>query len=305
MSMANPDRAEYRTSKFVAAPKADILVCGSEEVAILFWSELLLRTKMMRNESFRWVIFYALVATLGCHSPSQDWNGTWRLNPSKGNYQGPILTISISADGEYRYDDGSNSFTFRCDGKDRPTEGNHTRSCVKGSATTLDLTRKENGMKTNTYQWELSAGGKVLTSTATAFRPTGPVITGQLVATRISGSNDFAGQWRDTSYLQRHADMTLRVDNQALHISYPNAGQDIDAPFDGADVPVQGPHAPEGRTYTAKLVGRREIVTLAKQSGKALTQESLELNSNGRVITFSWWNPDRPSDKGVFVYEKQ
>jgi len=114
----------------------------------------------MRRACFCWIIFCALTALLGCRAPSQAWNGTWKLNPSKGNYQGPILTISISADGEYRYDDGSYSFTFRCDGKDRPIEGNRTRVCVKGSATTLDLTRKENGVKTNMYHWELSAGGK-------------------------------------------------------------------------------------------------------------------------------------------------
>jgi hypothetical protein len=263
----------------------------------------------MKGRSTRKVlaVFLASALTSACSAqqPSPDWNGTWKLDPSKSTYQGPILTISISADGEYRYDDGSYSFTFRCDGKDRPTEGNRTRACVKGSATTLDLTRKENGVKANTYHWELSAGGRVFTATATAFRPTGPVVTGQLVATRISGSDDFAGQWRDTSYLQRQADMTLRVDNQALHISYPNAGQDIDAPFDGTDAAVHGPHAPEGVTYTARLVGQRKILTPSKRNGKALTQESLELSNDGRIVIYSWWNPDRPADKGTFVYEKQ
>jgi len=64
--------------------------------------------------------------------------------------------------------------------------------------------------------------------TATAFHQSIPVITGQIVASRISGSNDFGGQWRDTSYLQQHTDMTLRLDNQALHIAYPSAGLYID-----------------------------------------------------------------------------
>ncbi|MGB8130313.1 MAG: hypothetical protein WCG81_11020, partial [Candidatus Angelobacter sp.] len=35
---------------------------------------------------------------------------------------------------------------------------------MKSSATTLDLTPKENGTKTNTYHWELSSDGKVLTA---------------------------------------------------------------------------------------------------------------------------------------------
>jgi uncharacterized OB-fold protein len=258
----------------------------------------------MRNGWLGCVILSALAATIGCRSSSPDWNGTWKVNPSKSSFQGPILTISISADGEYRYDDGSSSLTFRCDGKDRPIEKNRSRACVKSSATVLDLIQKENGVKTRVNHWELSSGGTVLTWTSTALRPSGPVITAQIVASRMSGSNDFAGQWRDTSYLQRHADMTLRIDSQTLHISYPSAGQYIDAPFDGVDAAVHGPHAPEGVTYTVRLVGRREISILTKHNGQPLTQESLALSDDGKVITYSWWKPDQPADKGTFVYER-
>jgi hypothetical protein len=259
----------------------------------------------MKDTCLVWVVFCALPATQGCRTPSPDWNGTWKLNPSRGNYQGPILTFSVSADGEYRYDDSSLSFTFRCDGKDRPIEKNRTRACVKSSATVLDLTQKKDGVKTSASHLELSADGKVLTATATAFRPSGPIITMQVVASRMSGSNDFAGQWRDGSFLQRHADMTLSLDSQTLHISYPSAGQYIDAPLSGVDAAVRGPHAPEGTTYAVQTIRRREIFTLTKRNGKAVTQESLELSNDGRVITDSWWNPDRPADKGTLVYEKK
>jgi hypothetical protein len=263
-------------------------------------------THDLKDACFGWVVFCALAVTLGgCRAPSPDWNGTWKLNPSKSNFQGPIFIISISADGEYRYDDGRSNFTFRCDGKDRPIGESRTRACVKSSATTLDLTQKENGVTTRANHWELSGAGKVLTVTATEFSPSGPVSTGQVVASRMSGSNDFAGQWQDPSYLQRHADMTLRLDSQTLHISYPNAGQYVDAPFNGVEAAVHGPHAPEGVTYTVRLVGRREISTLTKRNGKTLTQGSLELSAAGRVITESWWTPGQPADKGMFVYERK
>ncbi len=147
----------------------------------------------MRNERLAWVVVCALFIAQGCRVPSPDWNGTWKLNSSKSSFQGPIFTISISVDGEYRWDDGNSSFTFRCDGKDRPIGSNSTRACVKSSATVLDLIRKENGVKTSTNRWELSAGWKVFTSTATAFRPTGQVITDQVISYRVSGSDDFGG----------------------------------------------------------------------------------------------------------------
>jgi hypothetical protein len=121
----------------------------------------------------------------------------------------------------------------------------------------------------------------------------------------MSGSNDFAGEWRDRTYLQMHADMTLSLDSQTLHISFPNAGQYIDEPLDGVDAAMHGPLTPKGVTYAVRLVGRREISTLTKRDGKTLTQGSLKLSADGNVITESWWNPARPADKGTFVYERK
>lgn len=260
----------------------------------------------MRNARFGWVIFCAVVAaTSGCHAPSPSWDGTWKLNLSKSSFQSPIFIISISADGEYHYDDGSSSYTFRCDGKDRPMGNNRTQACVKSSSTVLTLTRKENGAKRSAHRWELSGGGKFLTSTVTAFRPGGPVTTGQFVAWRTSGSNDFAGQWRDTTYLQRHDEMMLRLDNRVLHIGYASGGEYVDAPLDGADAAVHGPYVLGGVTYSIKPAGQRKFLVLTKRNGSVLTQGSLELSDDGRILTDSWWNPDRPTDKSTLVYEKQ
>ncbi len=167
----------------------------------------------MRNARFGCIIFCALAAISGCGGLSPDWNGTRKLNVPKSSFRDQAITISLLADGEYRYDDGFVGNTFRCDGEYRPIPigNNRTQACVKSSATTLDRTRMENGVKTNTSHWELSAGGKTLTMTATAFHPSGPVIMGQLVATRISGSNDFAGEWKDTSFLQPNRKRLVRT----------------------------------------------------------------------------------------------
>jgi hypothetical protein len=226
------------------------------------------------------------------------------LNSAKSSFQGQTFTISVLAGGEYRFDSKS-SFTLNCDGKDRPIGNNRTRSCVKSGVTVLDITQKENGVKTRATHDELSTDRKSFTTTVTEFRPNGPVITSQIVFSRLSGSDDFAGQWLDTSYLQQHADMTLRLDNQALHIDYPNAGQHIDAPLNGVDAALQGPHAPEGTTRTVQPAGNREFLIVTKRYGKVFSQGSLKLGNDGSIITDSWWNPDHPSNKGVFVYEKK
>jgi len=259
--------------------------------------------KAMKNGWLWIVIVCALFVTQGCRAPSADWNGTWKLSHTKSNYQGKVLTISISADSEYRFDETS-SHTIRCDGKDQPIGNSRTLICIKSGVTALDITLKENGVKTRATHDELSTDGKMFTTTVTEFRPSGPVVTSRTIFSRLSGANGFAGQWLDTIYLQQHADMTLRLDNQVLHIDYPSAGQHIDAPLNGAEAAVRGSYA-DGTTFATRVAGRRELLTLTKRNGKVLSQGSLKLSNDGRTVTDSWWNPDRPDDKGMLVYEKR
>jgi len=61
----------------------------------------------MKRTWFGCAILCALVVLSGCRAPSPNWNGMWKLNLTKSSYQGQVLTISISADGEYRFDESS------------------------------------------------------------------------------------------------------------------------------------------------------------------------------------------------------
>ncbi len=257
----------------------------------------------MRNVCFSWVVFCTFAAVLGCQAPSSDWNGVWKLNPAKSSFQDPVLTISITADGGYRFAESS-SHTLHCDGKDQSIGSNRTLTCVKSSSTILDITLKENGVKTRATRDELSTDGKNFTTTITEFRPNAPIFTYQIVFSRLSGENGFAGQWRDTSYIQNCADMTLRLDNQALRIDYPSSGRHSDIPLNGVKSAMHWPQAPEGTTRAVWPAGGREFVVVMKHQGKDFTQGSMKLSDDGRVITYSLWNPDKPHYKATFVYEK-
>jgi hypothetical protein len=214
------------------------------------------------------------------------------------------MTISISADDEYRFYETSGR-TVRCDGQDRPIGNNRTLGCTKKGVTVLDLIQKENGTKIRTTRDELSADGNVFTTTVTEFPPNKPTFTYQIIYSRVSGSSGFAGQWRDTSYLQQHADMILRLDNHGLYVDYPSAGQYIDAPLNGAEAAVRGPNAPEDTAQAVQPSGSREFLTTTKRHGEVFRQGSLTLSSDGRILTDSWWNPDRPAVKGTLVYDKE
>ena len=251
-----------------------------------------------------WFILSTLVLIAGCHSPSHKWDGIWRLNLSKSVFHTPTITISVAARGEYSYTEGSVSKTFRCDGRYRPIGNNRTQACLQRSPNSLDRIRMEHGVKTNTYHWELSDRGKVFTATATGFNPDGSISTSQLIASRVSGSNDFAGQWQDISSFYRHSEMTLRLDNQYLHIGYPKADEYVDAPLSGAETVMSGPHAAVGMTYEIRWAGQRNLLIRCRHDGKPFNQVNLKLSDDGRVITNSWWESARPTDKDTLVYEK-
>ena len=249
------------------------------------------------------VVFWTIVSIIGCRAPTPSWTGTWQLNASKSSFHGQDITISISADGEYRYDNGTESTTFRCDGKFRPVGNERTQNCVKSSPTTLDKTRMENGHKTEIIHWVLSADGTSFTSTAIAFRNSRPEVIGKLVASRIAGSNGFAGRWRDSSFLQRHAGLTLRLDRQYLHIGSSNAG--VDAPLNGTEVAPHGPNSIAGMTYSVRQKGAREFVIQARLNGKEVRREFLTLSDSGKTITDFWSNSLQPTATATLVYEKR
>lgn len=259
----------------------------------------------MRLKELGWVLNCLLFVTLGCRSSFIQWNGKWRLNPLKSSFQGPVFTITVSADGEYQWHDGTSSYAFRCDGKFRPIEKNGLQACVKTSPTMLRLLRRENGTDTKSYLWELSEGGRIFTSTASTNYPTRTVVTGQLIASRLSGSLGFAGLWRNTTYLQQHAILMLKLDDHVLHVDYPSAGQHIDAPLDGVDTPVQGSRVLDGSTCSVRHVGSREFDTVTRRYGKVTTEVIMKLGGDGETITESWRNSDQPNDKGILVYDKQ
>jgi hypothetical protein len=136
---------------------------------------------------------------LGCRTTAPDWNGTWKLNPTKSSYQGQILTISVSPGGEYRFDESS-SHTLRCDGRDRPIGDNRTVACVKSGVTALDITQKENGVKTKATHDELSTDGRIFTTTVTEFRSNESGLSLTNTTSFRSLTYDLGPQWQRGSF---------------------------------------------------------------------------------------------------------
>jgi hypothetical protein len=164
------------------------------------------------------VSFFATTTTLSGQRLSPEWNGKWKLNPAKSSYQGPVLTISVSGKDEFRFYVHS-GVNVVCNGKRQPEANDRTITCVRVGTKALNMTLEENGLKTRTTHDELSRDGDFLITTVTVFQPNQLVTTHQIVYSRLSGLSGFPGQWRDTSYLLQPGDMTVRLDDKALHLA--------------------------------------------------------------------------------------
>jgi hypothetical protein len=260
----------------------------------------------MKNGCLGWA-FVALIwmAALGCSRALPVWNGTWKLNESKSSIAGPTFQITISLAGEYHYNNGTYSYSYRCDGKEYPTRPNRTISCLQTSAFAIDTTSKENGAKVTTAHWELSADGKMLTIRGTSIQSDGSVKPKEVIYLRTSASTGLAGGWTDTKRLKSIPPLSLALNERSLHIAYSDGGQYMDAPLDGSDASMHGPGVPQGLTMAISPHGPREFLTLRKFGGQIVNQGSLRLSADGSYLVEQYWPPNKPDQKAILVYERQ
>src|SRR6202044_2038183 len=111
-----------------------------------------------------------LIPTVSCRGASPDWNGTWKLNPAKGDIPGPSIVVSISPDGTWHNSSrGGASLDFRCARKDY--QANHILriNCTQVNSSDAKLTGFKNGAKLFVAHWELSPDGKALSVNSNSF----------------------------------------------------------------------------------------------------------------------------------------
>ena len=242
---------------------------------------------------------------LACIASSAVWNGTWKLNQPKSIIPGPSFSITILSTGEYHLENGTYSYSFRCDGKEYPTTADRTVSCTQTS-TSMDRTGNDDRKKVGTEHWELSADGKTLTITtkSASTKTDGSVKPIEKVYSHTSGSSGFAGGWEYTKRLESRPQLVLMLNERSLHIAFSN-GEYIDPPLDGTDAPFHGPGVPQGLTLSIKPNGPLEFLTVMKFGGHITSQGSLRLSADGGTLVEEYWPPSRPDQKATLDYEKQ
>ena len=261
---------------------------------IAAWAECTVRSVCM------WLI---LIPTVSCRGASPDWNGTWKLNPAKGNLPGPSIVVSISPDGMW-HDAGHNGApaNFRCDGKEYQQDI-LTISCKQVNTSEVEITGFKNGLKLFLAHWELSPDGKALSVKSTIFQADGSTKVKDARYARTSGSEGFAGGWRNVNPLSGEQPIEkINLQGNTLHRYFPENDRHLDVTLDGTDADLG---VPVGATLALEERSPREFSLTMKQNGQVVTVGNWQISADGRSLTESYWAPSTPNEKAVLVYEKQ
>jgi hypothetical protein len=252
----------------------------------------------------------SLIATFGFshqdYAMSSNWDGTWKLDAAKSRIYGPTLRISRSSDGVYHSSGRIGAANFDCDGKGHLVSKDDTISCTQRDADYLEISAFKNGSRISIAHWELSDHAKALTIQGTFFQPDGSTKTIESHFTRTSGAAGFVGGWRNRDLFQLQAS-TLRTDinNNALHIYYPERGIRVDVPIDGTSAAVNTPLFPSGATIALSKRGPQELSLITKLRGQTIYVEDWQIGVDGRSLTQSSWFAKTPNEKYVLVYMKE
>jgi hypothetical protein len=248
-------------------------------------------------------IVLILIPTVSCRAASPNWNGTWKLDPSKSDIPGPTIVVSISPDGMWH---NSGDWNFRCDGKGYQATDILTVYCTQVNNSDVDITAFKNGSKVVASRWELSSDGKVLSIKSSSFHDDGSVKAKDSRYARTSGSVGFAGGWKNVNPLESIPSIRqISLQGHTLHQSIPEKGMYIDVTLDGTDAVIHGPlSSPEG-SIALKERSPREFSATMKMHGQIVSVGYWRISVDGHSLTDSYWVPSSPNQKAVLVYEKQ
>jgi hypothetical protein len=245
-----------------------------------------------------------LIPTVSCRGAWRDWNGTWKLNPAKGDIPGPSIVVSIDPDGMWHNRSlGGTTANFRCDGKEYHATDILTIYCTQVNGSDAEITGFKNGSKLFVAHWELSPDAKVLSVKSTGFQADGSVKVTEKRYARTSGSAGFAGGWKNVSPLEEAPSIQqINLQGHTLHRYLPQNDRHLDVTLDGTDAALG---EPPGGTFALEERSPREFSSTMKLDGQVVSVGNWQISADGRSLTESSWAPSNPNKKTVLVYEKQ
>jgi len=233
---------------------------------------------------------FGLVGTLWAQSP---FDGTWKIDLSKTQYQGKPSTYLLQ-NGTYECSSCDPKYTLKADGTDQPAPPGainyDTRTIKVVDDKTVEFTSKKGGKVVTSVKDTVSADGKTETVEFIIYPETSKQpVTGKETMTRVAagppGSHAISGSWQVQKMLSESANaltITYKGTTNGLMMSRPT-GESFETKFDGKDYPIKG--NPGVTTVSLIKMSDRSFDQTDKRDGKIVEVVHWTVSADGKTMT--------------------
>jgi hypothetical protein len=222
--------------------------------------------------------------TLPCvaqdNAQSNPWNGSWKIDRSTLNYDGPTVSIATDADGYTVTRGGKASPKVVCDGKPNAPVNGTVTTCTK-SGTGYELENTRDGKPASKVKIEVSADGTTMTRTADITPADGSSpFTMTFISKKISGGEGAPAVWKETSFneSQDTGVLTIQVNGDSVDFKETDNDKPITCKLDGTPT-AMGP-----RGMSVKLVDPHTLKVTYSNNGEVQRENTFVLSEDGKTI---------------------
>jgi len=239
-----------------------------------------IRMKMKRYDISICALACSMVLTFPCMAQDNPWNGSWKMDRSTLQYDGPTVSIATDADGYTVTRGGKANPKVVCDGKPNAPVNGTTTTCTK-VGTGYALVNTRDGKQASTVKVEISPDGNTMTRTVNIFPPDGSPYTITLISKRTSGGDGAPVVWKETSFneSQDTGVLTILINGDAVDIKETDNDKPITCKLDGSPTTLSGT-----RTMSAKLDGPRTLKVTYSNGGDVQRENTFVLSADGKTV---------------------
>lgn len=221
-----------------------------------------------------------MVLTLPCMAQDNPWNGSWKMDRSTLQYDGPTVSIATEAGGYTVTRGGKASPRVVCDGKPNAPINGATTTCTKvGAGYALVNTR--DGRQVSKVKVEISPDGNTMTRTADIAPPDGSPYTMTFASKRVSGGDGAPVVWKETSFneSQDTGVLTFLVNGDTVDIKETDDDKPITCKLDGTPTNLSGT-----RTMSAKLDGPHTLKVTYSNAGEVQRENTFVMSPDAKTL---------------------
>jgi hypothetical protein len=225
--------------------------------------------------------FVALTLPCIAQDNANPWNGSWKIDRSTLQYDGPTISVATDADGYTITRGDKASPKVICNGQPNAPVNGMTTTCTK-AGTGYDLVNARDGKTLSKVKVEPSADGQTMTRTVDVTPPDGTSpYTMTFVSKKVSGGDGAPTVWKETSFneSQDTGVLTIQVNGSSIDFKETDNDKPITAKLDGTPTDLGG-----GRSMSVKLEDPHTLKVTYSGGGTMQRENTFVLSDDGKTV---------------------